>query len=55
MSATRWEVRFHDMGRAILVGEVEAIDATGALNIGRQRFGTKARPKSRIFVKAIEE
>lgn len=47
-----WEARFLDMGKAQLLGEVEAPDEPTALRLARAQFARKRwRPAARIFVK----
>jgi hypothetical protein len=47
-----YEAIFSDMGRAQVVGEVEADDKPAALKEARKRFAMKRlRPAARIFVR----
>jgi hypothetical protein len=48
----KYQAIFTDMGRAQIVGEVEADDKLAALKAAREQFAMKrSRPAARIFVR----
>lgn len=51
-----YQAVFLDMGRAQIVGEVDAIDEKSAQKLARERFRMKRiRPANRIFVREKTE